>query len=637
MAAMIWAVVGTSPSSAQLATAGLGEGEQATVLKTVGVRQEPTRIMSLVEGDGAFRYEVSLLDDNRLVLDLLDVSTEITEPVISVDHALLHRIRIGTHVSPKMTRLVYDLRDRVQYSVVPIGRRLVVTLHSPVSEAEDSPSGPSGIGNAESAVSLSSDVPVLAGSMPLPQDALPEGEAVEAPGGNANMLDSIAAPVLESDEAYVFDVDDEAPVEAVASGKKEKAPEYTGRRISLDFQSADLRNVLRMIAEVAQRNMVIGESVGGKVAIRLLNVPWDQGLDVIMRMHSLGKVEWGQVIFIDTAAKITQQQEEDLREQEVALRVKETELSARDLITELIPVNYAEIADIAAIVADQLSVRGEIKQDARTKTLIVRDVDDKIHELRELVRRIDTRTPQVLIEARIVQANRTFARSLGIQWGVRQSAANPTNPFTIQSVDPSSPFGAPVEDFLVNFPAAVAGAPSVGFTYGKLLGDLFTLDMRLSAGESLNLVNVVSSPKVVTLDNKKAVIQQGTQIPFETTSLQGTQTTFLDAALVLDVEPHVIPHDDTISLKITATKNSLGAVTFDAGPTIDTKEAQTEVLVKNGETIVIGGILEETKTDSSVGIPYLSKIPVLGWLFKNKSITVTKTELLIFLTPSMLQ
>lgn len=570
--------------------------EAATVLKSIGVRQEPARIMSLVEGDGAFRYEVSLLDDNRLVLDLLGVGSEITEPVISVNHPLLHRIRIGLHHDPKMTRLVYDLRDTVQYSVVPIGRRLVVTLHESVPAPPDVAMEP---------------------SLPLPEDPLPEEEP---------------PPSVVVQEATA----DEAPVVGLAA-LKPKTPEYTGRRISLDFQSADLRNVLRMIAEVSGHNMVIGEAVSGRVAIRLLNVPWDQALDVILRMHSLGKVEWGKVIFVDTQANITRQQENDLREQEMALRVKETELSTQELVTELIPVNYADIDEVANIVSDQLSMRGEIKQDPRTKTLIVRDIDEKIHTIRELVRKIDTRTPQVLIEARIVQANRTFARSLGIQWGVRHATANPTNPFILQGVGEGSGFGQPTGDFLVNFPATVAGAPTLGFTYGKLLGDLFTLDMRLSAGETLALANVVSSPKIVTLDNKKAVIRQGTQIPFETTSLQGTQTTFIDAALVLEVEPHVIIHDDTISLKITTTKNSVGTLTFDAGPTIDTKEAQTEVLVKNGETIVIGGILEETKTDTSSGIPYLSKIPVLGWLFKNKSITVVKTELLIFITPTILQ
>jgi type IV pilus assembly protein PilQ len=575
--------------------------EAATMLQSVGVRQEPERIVSLVEGDGAFRYEVSLYNDNRLVLDLLDVGSEIIERVIPVDHPLLHRIRIGLHHGPKkMTRLVYDLKDKVKYSVVPIGRRLVVTLHESVPAPQD--------------VATKS-------SLPLPENTLPEGEP---------------PPSVVVQEATA-----EENVEAVPLvGRvvlKSKTSRYAGRRISLDFQSADLRSVLRMLAEVSGRNMVIGEAVSGKVAIRLLNVPWDQGLDVIMRMHSLGKVEWGKVIFIDTQANITQQKEEELRKKDMVLRVKETELSTQELVTELIPVNYADIGEMASIVADQLSMRGEIKQDSRTKTLIVRDIDEKIHNIRELVRKIDTRTPQVLIEARIVQANRAFARSLGIQWGVRQATANPTNPFVLQSPLAGSAFGVPTEDFLVNLPAQLSSASTIGFTYGKLLGDLFTLDMRLSAGETLALANVVSSPKIVTLDNKKAVIQQGTQIPFETTSLQGTQTTFIDAALVLEVEPHVIVHDDTISLKITTTKNSVGTLTFDAGPTIDTKEAQTEVLVKNGETIVIGGILEETKTDTSAGIPYLSKIPVLGWLFKNKSITVVKTELLIFLTPSITQ
>lgn len=580
--------------------------EAATLLKSVGVRQEPARIMSLVEGNGAFRYEVSLLDGNRLVLDLLDVENEITEPVIPVDHPLLHRIRIGVHHDPRMTRLVYDLRDTVQYSVVPIGRRLVVTLHESIPAPQD----------------VATEL-----TLPLPEGPLPDAEQ---PPVQESTVDEGVGDLFEDagehvEEKMVIDV----------QGLKTSPSGYTGQRISLDFQAADLRNVLRMIAEVSRRNMVIGEAVSGQVAIRLLNVPWDQGLDVIMRMHSLGKVEWGKVIFIDTVGNIARQQEAELLEQEIALRVKETELSTQELVTELIPVNYADLAEVAAIVADQLSSRGDIKQDLRTQTLIVRDVDASIHEVRELVRKIDSRTPQVLIEARIVSANRNFARSLGIQWGIRQAVANPTNPFTFQGIG-GGEFGNPLEDFMVNLPAQSLATSTAGFTYGKLLGDLLTLDMRLSAGETLGLTNIVSSPKIITLDNKKAIIQQGTQIPFQTVSQNGTQTTFVDAALVLDVLPHVIAHDDTISLKITATRNSPGLQT-PAGLSIDTKEAQTEVLVKNGETIVIGGILEETKVDASGGIPYLSQIPVLGWMFKNKSVTVNKTELLIFITPTILE
>jgi len=176
-----------------------------------------------------------------------------------------------------------------------------------------------------------------------------------------------------------------------------------------------------------------------------------------------------------------------------------------------------------------------------------------------------------------------------------------------------------------------------GLLIGKFLGTTGTLDVRLSAGESLGLTKVVSAPKIITLDNKPAKIEQGSQVPFQTTSLQGTQTTFVDATLTLNVTPHVIPHANTVRLEIKATKNSVGASVSSAGPTIDKKEATTEVLLRDGETTVLGGIFEESKSDSTSGIPWFNRIPFLGWLFKSEGVSVNQTELLIFVTPTILK
>jgi len=274
--------------------------------------------------------------------------------------------------------------------------------------------------------------------------------------------------------------------------------------------------------------------------------------------------------------------------------------------------------------------------------------------LTELIRSLDLEVPQVQIEARIVQADTSFSRSLGVQWGIANTASalngqgttffgNPTGGFSEQQTDTK---GTVTRSFLVNLPAAVTGltsVPAAGFTFGKIgTRDGFTLDLRLSAGELLGLTKVIAAPKITTLDKREAKISQGESIPFQTTSLQGTQTTFVDANLELQVTPQITSRDPKeigkqVLLKIKATRNAVGARSNPAGPSIDKREATTQVMVRDGETMVIGGVFVDSQTNTVGGVPYLSRIPVLGWLFKNKTETVAKQELLIFLTPTIVK
>jgi type IV pilus assembly protein PilQ len=243
-----------------------------------------------------------------------------------------------------------------------------------------------------------------------------------------------------------------------------------------------------------------------------------------------------------------------------------------------------------------------------------------------------------------------YARGLGIQWGILTKNITPSS--YSQVANNTGPFASPIQtgnttipaDFLVNLPAQVGGLPAVpaiGYTFGKLT-DGFALDMRLSAGELLGLTKVIAAPKITTLDKREAKISQGESIPFQTTSLQGTQTTFVDANLELNVTPQITSRDPkevgkTILMRVRATRNAVGARSNPAGPSIDRREATTQVIVRDGETMVIGGVFVDTQNNNVQGIPYLSRIPVLGWLFKNKSESVSKQELLIFLTPSIVK
>jgi type IV pilus assembly protein PilQ len=423
------------------------------------------------------------------------------------------------------------------------------------------------------------------------------------------------------------------------SGVSAGGERFPGKRISLDFQDAEISCVLRLIADVSGLNMVVGESVKAKVTLKLLNVPWDQALDLILKLNNLGQIREGNILWIDTLTNITKLRDE-------AAKAKDATLKAEDLVTRIMYLNYADAAKSVDVAKSNLSTRGEIKIDSRTNSLVVRDIADNLTKVEKIVRDLDQRTPQVQIEARIVQAGKTFARGLGIQWGISGMTgtqnqipglpAHGQRPITVNLGAAGGAF-AQTSDFLVNLPAAGAGTSTFGLLIGKFLGTSGTLDMRLSAGESLGLSKVVSSPKIITLDNKPAKIEQGSQIPYQTTSLQGTQTTFVDATLTLNVTPHVILHANTVRLEIKATKNSLGSGSTAAGPTIDKKEATTEILLRDGETTVLGGIFEETRNDNTSGIPWFNRIPFLGWLFKTEAISVQQTELLVFVTPTILK
>jgi type IV pilus assembly protein PilQ len=360
-------------------------------------------------------------------------------------------------------------------------------------------------------------------------------------------------------------------------------------------------------------------------------------------MNGLGKIKQGNILWIDSLANIAKQEDEEAR-------AKEAKVKAEDLVDRVFYIRNLQATELMTALRQNLSPRGLMQISQGTNALIVRDTETKMAVLKQLIEGLDLEVPQVLIEARIVQADTVYARGLGIQWGLKNSdvgtsnfsfAGNITGPFA-----PIAGTGATLipRDFLVNLPAQVPGLPSVpamGYSFGKL-ADGFALDLRLSAGELLGLAKVIAAPKITTLDKREAKISQGESIPFQTTSLQGTQTTFVDANLELNVTPQITSRDPKevgkqIMMRVRATRNAVGARSNPAGPSIDRREANTQVIVRDGETMVIGGVFIDTQNNNVNGVPYLSRIPVLGWLFKNKSESVSKQELLIFLTPAIVK
>jgi type IV pilus assembly protein PilQ len=578
----------------------------AKTLTDIEVQRQAGNVAVVVTGDGDLSYQVLRLDGNRLVVDLPDLINGTNRQIMLVGHSLVRQIRIGSHLQPQQkVRLVLDLTRSVPYTVEKTGTKLRISLsESAIQPGLQEALRPFGDAKAES------ESPRRSVPIPIPE--------------RLRLLDPITAlaqpkPGDQNAEAQ--------PAEA--EGR------FTGKRISLDFQDAEISSVLRLIADVSNLNLVVGESVKAKVTLKLLNVPWDQALELILKLNQLGQIREGNILWIDTLANIAKQRDEITKAQEALVK-------SEPLVTRIVYLNYADAAKTIDVAKSNLSPRGEIKTDPRTNSLIVRDIEENVGKVAKIVRELDKRTPQVQIEARIVLASKDFSRGVGVQWGVTQitTQGGKQGPINVFLGTSGSTLGSPATTtFLVNRATAVAGGPTAAITIGKFFGTTGTLDLRLSAGESLSLSKTISAPKVITLDNKPAKIESGKQIPFQTTSLQGTQTTFVDASLTLNVTPHVIPFDKTVRLEIKATRNSPSTTTDNpgAGPSIEKKEATTEVLLRDGETTVLGGILDESRTDTSGGIPWFNRIPFLGWLFSSKTLTVTQTELLIFVTPTILK
>src|SRR3989338_7785600 len=314
----------------------------------------------------------------------------------------------------------------------------------------------------------------------------------------------------------------------------EQAGIYTGRKISLDFKDADINNILRLVAEISNLNIIAGDDVKGKMSLRLVDVPWDQAFDIILKTNGLGRVQEGNVVRVMPVSKIKQENEELLASRKAKEKLEDLEI-------KLLPVNYAKASELESQVKSLLSDRGSVTVEARTNTLIIKDIPANIKKAVDLITQLDTQTPQVLIEARIVEAQSNFARDLGVQWGVAtlssskdkftsgfgSSTAVTTGP-TQTGLDRTGQFSTQ-PNYAVSLPAAGGAGTlgAMGFSFGKLTGDPFLLDLRISAGEKKGLTKTISRPRITTLDNKEAKISQGDSVPFETTSSSGTQTSFI--------------------------------------------------------------------------------------------------------------
>lgn len=483
-------------------------------------------------------------------------------------------------------------------------------------------------------------------------DARRSGQNVQVTIAGTGRFNQLA---YQSDKIFTVELKPISEAEEEEQRRTQQA--FTGERLTLNFQDIDTRAVLQIIADISGFNLVVSDSVTGNLTLRLQNVPWDQALDIILRTKGLGMRQNGNVMLVAPAEEIAARERAEL----------ESQASVQELAplrSEFIQINYAKASELASLLKSDtnslLSARGNVSIDTRTNTLLVQDTDDRLADIRRLVRMLDIPVRQVLIESRIVIANSDFTRELGARFGVTHVRSNGQSgiigtsgtltatdimaasavgnvtstgqPFPVQI-----PTGDPLQRLNVNLPVS---APA-GRAAFAILGSDYLVDLELSALHAEGRGEVVSTPRVVTANQQQGVIEQGVEIPYQESSSSGaTSTNFKKAVLSLTVTPQITP-DDRVIMDLAVNNDTVGqqvpSATGGFVPSIDTRRITTQVLVNNGETVVLGGIYETTHLRAETKVPLLGDIPVLGALFRQRSNATDRAELLIFVTPKIIK
>ncbi len=496
----------------------------------------------------------------------------------------LKGIRWGKHDG--RTRIVMDLMKKASYDVIAIDNSVVVSLSAPDIL-----------------------VPVAAG------EAGPE-EAEKGTEEIAAVEESVTA------EGAI------PPVEEQLVTMEEG--QYRGKRISLDFQDADIIPIFRLFADVSGYNFVVSPKVSGKITMKLINVPWDQALDLVLRTHNLGKQIDGNIIRIATNQDLAKESEEKGK-------AKQALTKAKPLSTRVFSINYAGVDRISEAIKQSkiVSPRGSLTIDERASVVIINDVDETFAKVEDLIKKLDKpelQVRQVLIEARIVEATTSFARELGVQWGAFGQTTDGLLAGGGSAL--SGGTGMTGNNFVVNMPAGVGQGSGAAFGLGYLnAARTLALDLQLSALERKGTGKIISNPRIITMNNTAAKITQGRTIYVPVATSDKTDVKAIDANLTLEATPSIAP-GGAILLQVKISKDEPGDIVA-GNISVNRNNAETTTLINSGDTVVIGGIYKKSVVESDDGVPWLSKIPILGWLFQKNRLDETTSEILIFITPKV--
>ncbi|MBN2408250.1 MAG: type IV pilus secretin PilQ [Candidatus Aminicenantes bacterium] len=611
--------------------------------------------LNIEDGAGEVRFRARLSGDTvtqvfalenplRLVVDVFNAVYEEPASFLPVDRYGLKKVRVAQFQlsNPRsITRMVFDLNEPVCYNLHSDGDEIIVSflkerdavLASAAGRAVEEPAPPPSppvMTAAKTETPSETEV-----HSPIP--AAP-AKAENGKNGKAEAKKSSPPPARQEDVSFGQEQETRYQPKTLV----EREVKYTGEIISLKFKDADLRDVILYLGDFAKLNVVFDPEVRGVVTCNLEDVPWDQALDILLRNNKLGKVLEGNVLRIAPVSVLT-------REDEDQRKLRESKELAGPLIVKTVTLSYSKARDVLSLLNAKKSSRGEITIDERTNTLIISDVRENLDLLERLLTVLDTPTPQVSIEARIVEATSTFIRNLGVQWGWRgvadpyygnqTSLSFPNSVLADGSVIPqgivTKGVGGPLGGYSINLPAPAFNT-AVGFSFANIL-DTFRLDMYLTALETAGEGRIISSPKVTTQNNQQAEIVQGRQIPVQTVANFTVTTRYVNAALELRATPQITA-EGTIIMTIEIQNNAADFANLVNGiPPITTQSARTTVMIPDGGTTVIGGIYRTEDSITRDRVPFLHTIPILGNLFKSFARTKQNRELLIFITPRIIK
>jgi type IV pilus assembly protein PilQ len=618
------AAVAVQPANAQAAHEMLvSTAAPSASISNVEVARTGQQTVVRISGTGELHYEASRLESPaRLVLDFADTRLAVGRRKVSSEYVPVLGVRIG-QPNPGQSRVVIDLENQVPFNTQTEGSNVVISFAAPAVSAI-----PAALRPARKPVQqklVAAHVP----KMPLPAWLSVKDLGFASPADEPRPP---AAPQPQNAPAG-------APRTATSAQK------YTGDPISVNLKDVDLKDFFRLIHEISGLNVVLDPSVKGTVTLVLDEVPWDQGLDIVLRNNELTKEIDGNVLRI--ATQDTLKHEAD---QQRDLLKAETDAIEPVTVTRVLSYAQANLV-MATMLKRFLTSRGDIYPDPRSNTLIIRDIPSSIPKIDDLIRQLDRKSQQVEIDARVVQASRSFAREVGTQFGFT-TPTGATGNTGLGGLVGNTSFLSPVIHALTGgLPFSVgtgatsqiplntnlgATAPTSGFTFSTQ-GHNYAIDFVLSLMESRGLGKILSEPKGVTQNNEKLTVKQGTQIPIQTNINNTIAITFVDAVLKLEVTPQITA-EGTVFLDITVENTQIdqGIPRIQGTPALDTQSTQTKVLINDGGTVVIGGVVVSNQTTSVEQVPLLGSLPLIGNLFKHTTINVSTQELLFFVTPRIL-
>jgi type IV pilus assembly protein PilQ len=652
-------MLGGKPASAR-GQESAGASTATAVISSVAVTQDPQRAAVRVEGAGRLDvHPVRMQNPERLVLDFSGARLNVQKTSIPGISAPVRGVRLG-QFRPDVARVVIDLTASAPYQVAHEGDAIVIYLQVQPADAgpvvastSSSASRPkkeavstandSQPGSADNSASAGSDHFPLPSELTKPSASLAAVNETSKPEHAETSAQQAAQQAVQQATTAASTL---AAQQAPAATNVPSGNRYTGEPISVNLKDVDLKDFFRLIHEISGLNVVLDPNVKGTLTIVLDEVPWDQALDIVLVNNSLDKQLNGNVLRVATKDTLK-------KEAETARDLQKAQAEAVAPVTTTRVLSYAKASTVRDTLKKFLSSRGDIFSDDRSNQLIIRDIPSNFPTLDNLIRQLDRKSQQVEIEARVVQASRSFSQDIGVQWGFAGTTTSgrtifggtpqtgispittgtglPQPPLIATSTSSgSSGTGLPLN---VNLPA---GAPTSGFYFGHRSPN-FAVDLYITAAEAKGVGKLLSKPKIVTQNNEKATVKQGTKIPIQTTINNTISVQYIDAVLKLEVTPQITA-EGTVFMDVLVENTQIdnGIPRVQGIPALDTQSAETKVLVADGGTVVIGGIIVTQQQTSTTEVPVLGNLPVIGRLFREQAVTISSSELLFFLTPRII-